>query len=144
MEKERSARLYHCLRCHSQVIICNVCDRNNIYCGRDCAQTARQGSLREAGKRYQKTYRGRQQHASRQGRYRARQNEKVTHHTSTQQAPISSSQSPDKGVKEKLKEPKEVFCSFCLARVSVFLRTSYLSQTSLRESKLHFYCPQGP
>ena len=76
---EPVARLYLCARCRRQVVICSPCDRGQRYCGKDCAGTARDESLRAAGRRYQHTRRGRHRHAERQRRYRRRQREKVTH-----------------------------------------------------------------
>jgi hypothetical protein len=62
------------------VVICSDCDRGRIYCA-DCAPHARRRSLRQAGRRYQASGRGRTKHAERSRRYRGRQN-KVTHHGS--------------------------------------------------------------
>jgi len=79
-----AARLYVCLRCRAQVLVCSHCDRGQIYCAGACAQEARQRSRQAAGKRYQATYRGRLNHAARAGRYRARQ-KIVTHQGSPPQ-----------------------------------------------------------
>jgi hypothetical protein len=76
-----SGRLFLCAGCRSQVIICSCCDRGQIYCNRGCASRARHQTLRSAGRRYAKSLRGRQMHAARMGRYRARR-EIVTHHGS--------------------------------------------------------------
>lgn len=76
-----SARLYHCARCHCQVILCRRCDRGQVYCADGCARQARKDSLRRAGARYRSTWRGRLNNAARQRRFRARQR-KVTHHGS--------------------------------------------------------------
>lgn len=73
-----SARLYHCARCHRQVILCRRCDRGQVYCATDCARQARRDSLRRAGARYRATWSGRLNNALRQSRFRARQ-QKVTH-----------------------------------------------------------------
>jgi hypothetical protein len=86
---ENTARLFNCARCHCQVVICSHCDRGNIYCGRRCAEHARKTSSRSAGKRYQRTYRGRIKHAERQRRYRALQNI-VTHQRSASSPPNDS------------------------------------------------------
>ncbi len=75
----RSARLYHCHRCHTQVIICSSCDRGQRYCTRGCAASARLDSRRRAGKKYQSTRSERFHNASRQQRFRERQKQKVTH-----------------------------------------------------------------
>ena len=74
-----SARMFHCARCHCQVIICRHCDRGNVYCANGCADLARAASLRRAAIRYGATRRGRHSNADRQRRFRARQREKVTH-----------------------------------------------------------------
>jgi hypothetical protein len=73
------ARLFLCAEpgCRAQVLICSDCDRGHIYCA-DCAPHARRRSLHKAGERYQASSRGRNKHAERARRYRARQN-KVTH-----------------------------------------------------------------
>ena len=84
---EPSVRLYNCARCHHQVIICSPCDRGNIYCAGPCAQAARKASLKAAGKRYQRSCRGRLKHAERQRRYRARR-KKVTHQDSREEPKI--------------------------------------------------------
>jgi hypothetical protein len=61
------------------VVICSHCDRGNRYCGKQCAQTARRQSQREAARRYQASRRGRFAHAARQRRYRRRRSAKVAH-----------------------------------------------------------------
>jgi hypothetical protein len=71
-------RLFLCLACRAQVLICSHCDRGHVYCAKGCAQQARRRSLREAGHRYQASRRGRIKHAERARRYRARKNT-VTH-----------------------------------------------------------------
>ena len=73
------ARLAHCPRCGLQFLICSHCDRGQRYCGPACARAARRASVRAAGRRYQQTQAGRQTHAARQRRSRARLREKVTH-----------------------------------------------------------------
>jgi len=74
-----SARMFHCARCHGQVIVCRRCDRGHVYCTRGCADQARTDSLHRAAKRYRSTRRGRHNNADRQRRFRARQRKKVTH-----------------------------------------------------------------
>jgi hypothetical protein len=77
----RPGRLYLCARCQRQTLVCSHCDRGQRYCCRTCSATARWLSLRDAGRRYQNTRRGRLAHAERQRRYRTRM-KKVTHHCS--------------------------------------------------------------
>ena len=72
------ARFFLCGRCRAQVFICSQCDRGQIYCGAGCARQARRRSLRDAGRRYQDSRRGRLAHAERARRYRLRRNN-VTH-----------------------------------------------------------------
>ena len=56
--------------------VCSACDGDGgsrVYCSRDCAAHARRRSVREAGRTYQRTDRGKAHHAARQARYRERQ-----------------------------------------------------------------------
>lgn len=71
-------RFFCCARCRGHAFVCSRCDRGQIYCARGCAGEARRVKQREAGRRYQQTFRGRLQHAERMARYRTRQ-KKVTH-----------------------------------------------------------------
>ena len=75
------ARLFVCVRCRTQVLICSCCDRGQIYCAGGCAQEARYHAQRAAGRRYQTSRRGRLAHAVRARRWRARQ-KNVTHQSS--------------------------------------------------------------
>lgn len=130
-ESLTSARLYHCARCHAQVLICSCCDHGNIYCASDCAKEARRSAQREAGRRYQATHRGRCNHAKRMGDYRARQ-KKVTHQGSlplpsddfisegTAITP-STARSPSPFAGESL-----LRCHWCGRRCSPFVRTGFL------------------
>jgi hypothetical protein len=68
-----SGRVFVCVRCSGQVIVCRCCDRGQIYCNSGCAEQARRQTLRSAGRRWQQTRRGRQLHASRAAKYRAKQ-----------------------------------------------------------------------
>jgi hypothetical protein len=43
------ARLFVCVRCRTQVLICSCCDRGQIYCAGGCAQEARYHAQRAAG-----------------------------------------------------------------------------------------------
>jgi len=76
-----SGRLFLCLACRCQAVICRCCDRGQVYCSGDCARRARRQSLQAAARRYQASFPGRRTHAARMGRYRAWQ-ERVTHHGS--------------------------------------------------------------
>ena len=76
---ETTYRLYSCARCAAQVRICRRCDRGNRYCAGACARMQRCESLRRAGARYQRSYRGACRHAARQCAWRARCAQEVTH-----------------------------------------------------------------
>jgi hypothetical protein len=88
-----SSRLFNCALCHNLVNICSDCDRGNIYCSKACSAAAHKESQREAGQRYQSTFKGRTHHANRQAAYRRREQEKteetekVTHPSSPADAP---------------------------------------------------------
>jgi len=77
-----SGRLFVCVWCGCEVVVCSCCDRGQVYCDGDCARQARRQTLHGAGRRWQRTRRGRRMHAARMARYRARQREIVTHHGS--------------------------------------------------------------
>lgn len=68
----RSGRLFWCAGCGRLTIICNHCDRGNIYCSPECSQNARRCKQRAANTRCQSTRTGRKKHAERTSRYRAR------------------------------------------------------------------------
>ena len=75
---DATGRFFLCAGCRAQVVICSPCDRGQRYCAGGCGQAAREHSVREAGRRYQYSRRGRFNHAARNRRYRARQRN-VTH-----------------------------------------------------------------
>jgi hypothetical protein len=52
------------------MLVGSCCDRGQVYCTGDCAKKARRQSMREAGRRYQASQKGRLAHAARQRRYR--------------------------------------------------------------------------
>jgi len=79
---QNSSRLYHCCRCHAQVVVCSHCDRGQRYCAGGCSQEARKASVKRAGEKYRSGRPGRINNAARQQRFRQRQREKVTHHRS--------------------------------------------------------------
>lgn len=125
---EHSSRLFSCLLCHAQVVICSYCDRGNIYCSTECSQAARLQSCRLAEQRYQHTPGGRMKHALRQRRYRSSLREKVTDH---------SSNSPNqddllRSVKNKANKTgvchgdADHRCCFCKKSVSSWLRSGFL------------------
>jgi hypothetical protein len=136
MPMEPSARLFHCARCHDQVILCRACDRGHVYCRNGCAAAARRESLRRAGARYRGTRRGRRNNAERQRRFRARQ-QKVTHQGSAPvvmaavlavtdtppQSPSSAGPGQRRGT---------LICHRCARPTSPFLRHDFLRSTAYR------------
>lgn len=131
-----SARLFHCARCHSQVIVCRDCDRGNIYCGIRCSQAARRDSLRRAGARYRRSRHGRLNNAERQRRFRARQ-QKVTHHRSVPQSPSAvlahNPVCPARASFPTRKDdPSALNCRHCGCDVDPFLRRDYLKTAAHR------------
>jgi len=144
---ENTARLYHCARCHRQVMICRQCDRGNIYCPDGCAEAARRDSLRAAGRRYQQSRQGRVKHAERQRRYRARRR-KVTHHGSLVwwvddslcPGPERSAHSNKAG-----SAPLDgIQCHFCRRACRPFLRQDFLHRAAVKDRSGVLSIPRPP
>ena len=136
---EMTARLYHCVRCHGQVVICSLCDRGNIYCDSKCSAVARKASLRSANQRYQKTHKGKRMNAGRQRRHREKKKEKtkkVTDQGSPENTDESSSSTQDAKCQFR--------CHFCKKGVSVFLRSDFLRYGSRGQRIFTGALPQGP
>ncbi len=74
--------MFNCARCREQVRLCRSCDRGNRYCGRECALLNRRQGQAEAGRRYQRTFKGALKHSHRQAEYKRRCKEEVTHQCS--------------------------------------------------------------
>lgn len=66
------ARLFLCVGCRIQVVLCSHCDRGNRYCSRACWRQVHDVARHEAASRYQRSRRGRLQHAARSRRWRQR------------------------------------------------------------------------
>jgi hypothetical protein len=128
-------RRFHCCRCQRAVYICSHCDRGHQYCSEACRQGARRDSVRAAGARYQRTRRGRANHARRQDEYRRRRaaGEKVTHHrcqavpasgsvvSCAQETPAqASSRLPGTGARTALR------CFVCLHACEPYVRSDFL------------------
>jgi hypothetical protein len=124
---EHSARIFNCVRCHNQVIICSCCDRGNIYCGSICSQESRKESHRRSDKRYQDTYRGRVNHANRQRRYRECKQKNVTDHGSKETTTNDLLQL-DINEAVKIVREDELRCHFCGHSCDQLLRTSFLGR----------------
>ena len=126
---QTSSRLYHCLLCHAQVIICSHCDRGHRYCTGGCASTARQTSLARASKKYQGTRVGRFNNAARQQRYRLHQKQKVTHQSIQFSSPnvvLKAAQTRRKAVSQGPAQRPVMVCHHCGEACSPFLRHHFL------------------
>ncbi len=143
---EPTPRLFLCMRCHEQVVLCSWCDHGQIYCGNACAFFARQKSLRLARSRYQKTFIGRRNHAACQARYRAKLKKKVTDHTSppvAQNAPMQSLENkPEKTENGQYK--LALTCCFCEKTVSAWIRNDFLKRRDHKKSTRSKARPQAP
>ena len=129
-----SARLFHCARCHCQVILCRRCDRGHVYCANGCAQQARKESLQRAGTRYRATRRGRLNNAARQRRFRARQ-QKVTHQGSAPLGPaavlpVTRKPAENPAQNGPCHRQESVPCHRCRRHCSAFLRQDFLRSPS--------------
>jgi hypothetical protein len=126
------ARLFLCLRCRVQVLICRHCDRGHVYCAAGCAREARRRSQREAGRRYQSSRRGRVKHAMRARRCRGRKNN-VTHQGSrSARADDLLSEGPAVAVTEpspmdKSRRPRR-HCHRCGRRCPDLVRRDFLQR----------------
>ena len=143
---EPTPRLFLCIRCHEQVVLCSWCDHGQIYCGNVCAFFARQKSLRLARSRYQKTFIGRRNHAACQARYRAKLKKKVTDHTSppvVQIVPMQSRVNKPKKTENGQIKPT-LTCCFCKKNVSAWIRNDFLRRRSHKKSTRSRVCPQAP
>jgi hypothetical protein len=134
-----TGRLFLCARCQAQVLVCSDCDRGQIYCAQDCAQTARRDAQRAAGRRYQVSRRGRVNHAARASRYRARQNN-VTHQGSPPHRAddlvmanaVASASKPSSAPPGEVARPSlghrsgNWSCHWCRCRCPPFVRREFL------------------
>ena len=125
---KHALRLFQCARCQTQSRVCSKCDRGQIYCSKVCAVFERKKSMRLAGIRYQLTFKGKRNHASRQALYRMRQSEIVTHQGSPpmpQHAPMNSLENEPE--KTEIGHEKLVLtCSFCKKPISNWIRNDFL------------------
>lgn len=143
---EPTPRLFLCMRCHKQVVLCSTCDHGQIYCGKVCAYFSRQKSLRLARQRYQKTFNGRRNHAACQARYREKLRNKVTDHGSPplrQDAPMQSLENkPEESEKEHPSSTR--CCCFCKKHVSDWFRNDFLRRRNRKKPTRLRFCAQAP
>lgn len=137
-----TGRLFLCARCRVQVHICSPCDHGQIYCAGGCSQVCRGASVCEAGRRYQRSRRGRFAHAERSRRYRQRQ-QNVTHQGSLIQPPDDplpvDSAIAIAAPQASATPPRSssVQCQFCGVSCSAFVRVGYLGGRVPRNVRQH-------
>jgi hypothetical protein len=133
---DRPARLLVCVRCQAQALVCRFCDRGQVYCAAACAQSARRRTLRESGKRYQSSHRGRRAHAERTARWRRQKN--VTHHGSPPPGaddllpPGSPEDASDAAAPADRSGQTALHCHWCGRRCPDFVRQGFLRRRTLR------------
>ena len=128
----KTARLFNCCRCHTQVIICSSCDHGHRYCANSCRQEARRESLKIANQKYQKTRKGRFNNAARQAAFRARQKQKVTDQCSSQIPRHASLRVLLDKARIALNSDSigaALHCHHCGERCEPFLRLNFIQQT---------------
>ena len=135
MSMPTSSRLYHCIRCHAQVVICRRCDRGQRYCTTGCSKEARDLSCKRASKKYQATRAGRFNNAARQQHFRARQKQKVTHDSSIQ-IPLHDVLPPRSSRPQNNEKPPQIktvlACHSCGQACDGFFRSDFLRTSLLK------------
>ena len=136
-----STRLFNCLGCHCQVMVCQSCDQGQRYCGTKCRQIARKNSLKRANQKYQKSRQGRFNNAKRQRRFRQRQKpkeKKVTDHSSPSKPVCDLLVGRDYMIKKCEKTPKKhdaMVCHFCGQPCGPFFRLDFLKKRTTYPGK---------
>lgn len=110
-----------------------------MYCGKDCADLGRRRSVADAGRRYQRTFKGAVKHGERNARYRARVLEKVTHQGSLP-APGHAMLGPGSGegaedprsLRPEFDEDGRTRCSVCAVFCGPFARTKFAGREPVR------------
>ncbi len=125
-----SCRIFLCVCCRRQVLVCRRCDRGQIYCTGTCAQKARREKQRNARRRYQATPRGRAMHAERNRRYRVRARRVTDHGLVTEQETgllrrFEGSEALREPSAERI-SPVHSHCHYCGRSASSSLRLSAL------------------
>lgn len=132
MSMQTSSRIYQCLRCQAPIVICHCCDHGQRYCANGCSEKARKDSLKRASLKYQNTRAGRFNNAARQQRFRERQKQKVTHHSSPKMSlhvVLTTKLKEPKPTKIHPKPSKIMRCHHCGEECCHFLRHDFLRYT---------------
>ena len=126
---QTSSRLYHCCRCHAQVVICSRCDRGQRYCAGECRHLARIESSKRAARKYQSSRAGRFNNALRQQRYRTQHKQKVTQQGSIPKR-LHDLLKTQPGIAGKAPKPRlsvdGLDCHHCGEACSPFLRNDFM------------------
>ena len=101
---QSNARRFHCVRCHTLVVICSTCDRGNTHCSNACSSASRKSKQRASDRRYQATWQGRLNHSERNRVYRRRLKISAQVQIVTEQG--SPRSLPDDLLKPSAQEPK--------------------------------------
>ena len=131
LKSMKTARLYHCSRCQTQVFICSSCDRGNRYCANGCRQKARRESLKIANQKYERTRKGKFNNAARQAAFRSRQKQKVTDQGSSQtprHASLSATLDKARSALSCRSMGVDFCCHHCGERCEPFLRLGFLQR----------------
>ena len=132
---QTSSRLYHCCRCHAQVIICSRCDRGQRYCSGRCSESARSQSLKQAAKKYQSTPAGCFNNAARQKRFREQNQQKVTHQGSLKRSHhdlLKTCFTQPKKLSRPSFSDTTLHCHHCGAVCESFLRHNFLKSSRVK------------
>ena len=140
---EPTSRLYQCMLCHAQAIVCSTCDRGQIYCSKACAHSARLTSLEAIRARYQATFKGKLKHAACQAAYRLRVQQKVMDHGSPFTA-VSASMDLLENRAQPTRVMPTLICCFCSKPVSDWLRNDFLRRRDGKKTTRVRPCAQAP
>lgn len=129
-----SGRTFACVHCHAVVLTCSYCDWGRRYCSQACREEARRIGQREAGRRYQRSSKGRCAHARRQQDYRHRQKLKEVTHQSSQQQDAGAVLMPELSV-QRAQAPIKVVpawhCQWCARALARVVRHGFLRHAAL-------------
>ena len=129
-----STRLFQCLRCRRQVMVCQQCDHGQRYCAEGCRQAARKSTRQRANKKYQNSRQGRFNNAARQKRFRQRQKEKANKVTyqgspaSPPNVPLIEKLCPRQNGEKVQQKPIETVCHFCGCPSGRYFRGGFLKK----------------
>ena len=131
-----STRLFNCLRCHQQVMICQQCDHGQRYCANECRQLARKSSLKRCNRKYQNSLKGRFNNAERQRRFRKKKQleKRVTDQSSPSKQSRDLLLSKVCALKNRSKIPTfrtKTVCHFCGVPGGPFFRVGFLKKRTI-------------